>query len=150
MASKKAIISDLKGLVAIINDGREGYQSASETTDDVQLKAVFLRYAEQRAAYAEELKSHIAEHGGSDDNDDGGILGALHRSWIDIKQSISNNEDVAILNAVETGEQAALEKYDRSIADYESHADHIDLLRNQRDGIITAMKEVERLRQEKK
>lgn len=148
MESNKEIISDLKGLVAVINDGKEGYKSASESTDSPELKTVFLKYAEQREDYAAKLKAHIAEHGGDSENEEGGILGALHRTWIDIKEAVSTKEDIAILGAVETGEQAALEKYDRYIADYESHADHIELLRNQRDGIITAMKEVERLRQQ--
>ncbi|MCF0054582.1 PA2169 family four-helix-bundle protein [Dyadobacter sp. CY356] len=139
MENDKEIVSDLKGLVNIINDGKEGYESAAETTDNPELKALFAKYAAQRAVYAQELKSHIATHGGESTNDEGGVLGALHRTWIDIKQALSSHEDEAILEAVTTGEKAALEKYDTALGDYLEHADHIDLLRKQRAGIADAL-----------
>jgi uncharacterized protein (TIGR02284 family) len=143
METNNEIISDLKGLVNIVNDGKEGYESASEATDSIELKAVFLKYAAQRAGYAVELKDHIAQHGGSSDNEEGGVLGALHRTWIDIKQALSSKEDASILGAIETGEKAAIEKYDKALEDYQSHADHIELLQRQRTGILEALKEIE-------
>ncbi|MBB5624087.1 uncharacterized protein (TIGR02284 family) [Pedobacter cryoconitis] len=147
MESNKEIISDLKGLVNIVNDGKEGYESASETTDSIELKGLFLKYAAQRAGYAMELKEHIAQHGGDSENEDGGILGSLHRTWIDIKQALSSKEDAAILGAIETGEKAAIEKFDKCLEDYASHADHIGLLQKQRTGILEALREIETYRQ---
>ena len=70
-------------------------------------------------------------------------MGALHRTWIDIKQSLSSKEDTAILEAVATGEKAALEKYDNALENYVEHADHIELLRRQRAGIAEALSAVE-------
>lgn len=143
METNNEIISDLKGLVNIVNDGKEGYESASEATDSIELKGLFLKYSAQRAGYAMELKDHIAKHGGDSDNEEGGILGVLHRTWIDIKQALSSKEDVAILSAIETGEKAAIEKFDKVLEDYQSHADHIELLQRQRNGILEALKEIE-------
>ncbi|MEO6686232.1 MAG: PA2169 family four-helix-bundle protein [Dyadobacter sp.] len=139
MENNKEIISDLKDLVQVINDGKEGYESAAEATDNPELKALFAKYSAQRAVYAQELKSHIATHGGESTNEEGGVLGALHRTWIDIKQALSSKEDTAILEAVETGEKAALEKYDSALENYVEHADHIELLRKQRTGIAEAL-----------
>lgn len=149
MESNTEIIDDLKGLVSIVNDGKEGYESASEATEDISLKGLFLKYSAQRAGYAMELKEHIAKHGGDSENEEGGILGILHRSWIDIKQALSSKEDAAILGAVVTGEKAALEKYDKCIADHVSHEDHIVLLMRQRDGIKAALNEIETLQLQK-
>ncbi|WP_449437150.1 ferritin-like domain-containing protein [Pedobacter steynii] len=143
MGNNTEIISDLKGLVNIVNDGKEGYESAAETTDSVELKAVFRQYAAQRSGYAIELKKHISDHGGESDNEEGGILGALHRTWIDIKEALSSKEDAAILGAIETGEKAAIEKYDKALEDYATHADHIELLQRQRTGILEALREIE-------
>lgn len=143
METNKEIISDLKELLSIVNDGKEGYESASEATDTIELQGVFLKYAAQRAAYAEELRAHIAVHGADAGNESGGVLGALHRTWIDIKQALSSKEDKAILEAVVTGEKAALDKYDEYISDYTDHADHIDLLKRQREGVLEALKEIE-------
>ncbi|WP_158799700.1 PA2169 family four-helix-bundle protein [Pedobacter sp. L105] len=149
MESNKEIISDLKDLLAILNDGKEGYESASKGTDTLELQGVFLKYEAQRAGYAEELRAHIATHGAEATNESGSVLGALHRTWLDIRQALSSKEDAAILDAIVTGEQAALDKYNHYIADYIDHADHIELLRKQRDGILDAMKEIERLRSER-
>ena len=145
METNKEIINDLKELLYVVNDGKESYESACEITDKIELQGLFLKYAAQRTGYAEELRTHIATHGGIAENENGGILGVLHRTWIDIKQSLSSKEDVAILEALLTGEKAALEKYDKYIDDYESHADHIQLLKSQREGILNALKEVESL-----
>ncbi|WP_343534360.1 PA2169 family four-helix-bundle protein [Pedobacter sp.] len=137
------MIGDLKSLVNILNDGKEGYLSASEVVNSLELKELFLRMASQRIGYANELKSHIALHGGDSENEGGGILGILHRTWIDVKQAFSSREDEAILEAVETGEKAALEKYDEVLEDEPTHADHLSLLQKQRTGILEALKEVE-------
>jgi uncharacterized protein (TIGR02284 family) len=143
MLTNTKVVEDLKGLVNIVNDGKEGYLSASEVTESIELKEVFMRLASQRVGYANELKSHIALHGGDSENDSGGILGVLHRTWIDIKQSLTSKEDEAILAAIETGEKAAIEKYDAVLDDEENHADHIALLQKQRTGILEALKEIE-------
>lgn len=148
MENNEQVISDLKGLINIANDGKEGYESASETTSNPQLKTLFLKFASERAAYAEELKAHITKHGGMSTNDGGGILGALHRTWIDIKQALSSKEDEAILSAIETGERTALEKYEKAMEDYAAHADHLYLLKSQRDGILNALKAIETLHME--
>jgi len=146
MEDNNKIISDLKSLVTIVNDGKEGYESAAETTDSVELKAIFLKYAAERKSYELELKSHLATHGGESDNSDGGILGTLHRAWIDVKEALSSKEDAAILGAIETGEKAAIEKYDGLLKDPSTHADHLDLLNKQRDGIQNALTDITSLK----
>jgi uncharacterized protein (TIGR02284 family) len=147
MENNKEIISDLKGLVSIVNDGKEGYESAAETTDNIELKAVFLKYVAQRALYETELKAHIAKHGGDSDNEEGGILGAIHRTWIDIKEALTDKSETAVLGAIVTGEKAALDKYDACISDHQLHEDHLNLLTTQRNGIAEALKEIEVLQQ---
>jgi uncharacterized protein (TIGR02284 family) len=142
MKSNKRIIEDLKELLSLINDGKEGFETSSEATDKIELKGLFLRFSAQRASYAMELTEHIAQHGGRADNEHGGVLGAIHRTWIDIKQALSTKEDKAILKAVIEGEKVALDKYNRLIAEFEDHADHIQLLRRQRDGIQDAMESI--------
>lgn len=146
MENVKEIISDLEGLINICNDGKEGYDHASESTESIELQGIFLRFSAQRAAYADELKDHIASHGGDSQNDTGGVMGAIHRTWIDFKQAFTAKDDVAILGAIETGEQAAIEKYDQCIIDYPTHKDHLELLKKQRFGIAEALREIQTLK----
>ncbi|MBB5441213.1 uncharacterized protein (TIGR02284 family) [Pedobacter sp. AK017] len=142
MEHNNEIISDLKGLINFLNDGKEGYNSASETTEDLELKGLFLNFAVQRGLYADELKTHLEQHGGESDNESGGLLGALHRTWIDIRQAFSSKEDSAILNAIETGEEAAIEKFEAAINNPSTHADHVDLLQRQVTGIREALSQI--------
>ncbi len=144
LKSKNEVISDLKEILELVNDGKEGYQTAADTTNNPKLKALFLRISGERIVYASELKEHISLHGADADNDKGGVLGGLHRAWLTIKQSISSNDDKAILTSITTGERSAIEAYDKCIADYADHADHIKLLTEQRDGIRNALAEIEK------
>jgi len=144
LKSKEEVISDLKALLVLVNDGKEGYQSAAEATETPELKALFAKFSGERIVYAAELKEHIAVHGGTADNEEGGLLGGLHRTWINIKQALSSKEDKAILSAITDGERAAIAKYNEYIADYADHADHLKLLQEHREGISVALSEVER------
>ncbi|MEO5912489.1 MAG: PA2169 family four-helix-bundle protein [Pelobium sp.] len=142
MKDQKEIIADLKGLINILNDGKEGYKDAVNHVKSEELKSTFIEFSNQRSADAEELKAHILMHGGESDNEDGGVLGALHRTWLGIKEAFASNEDKAILNAIKTGEEAALEKYDDVLKHYENHADHYDLLTKHRAGIQKALNKI--------
>lgn len=144
LKTKDEVISDLKEILQLVNDGKEGYQSAADATDSAELKALFLKLSGERIVYAAELKEHIALHGEEAENKSGDILGGLHRTWLTIKQALTSKEEKAILTAITTGEKAAIEKYEECINDYADHADHLTLLTEQRDGIKTALAEIEK------
>jgi uncharacterized protein (TIGR02284 family) len=146
LKSNEEVISDLKTLLSLVNDGKEGYEHAAEVTENPTLKTLFKEMEGERIVYASELKAHIATHGGEADNEDGGILGGLHRTWITVKQALTSKEDKAILEAITTGEKAAIAKYNEYIADYADHAEHLTLLKDQRDGIQVALGEIEALK----
>ena len=148
MKDQNEIIADLKGLVSIVNDGKEGYKEAAEKAKSMELKAMFMEFSMERSTYEDELKSHILQHGGQSSNEEGGFLGALHRTWIDIKEAISTSEDSAILNTILTGEKAAIAKYDEVLKDYETHEDHYSLLMRQREGIDNTLTKIEELAME--
>ncbi|HEX7367422.1 MAG TPA: PA2169 family four-helix-bundle protein [Pelobium sp.] len=146
MKEQSEIVSDLKGLINILNDGKIGFKEAVSNVKSENLKSIFLELSNQRYAYAEELKEHLMQHGGTSDNDEGGVLGALHRAWLDIKDAFTSEDDSAILDAIVTGEESALAKYDEVLADYRDHADHYALLSKQREGIASALSKVETLK----
>lgn len=145
MKDQEQIVSDLKGLISILNDGKIGYKEAVDSVESENLKSTFIEFSNQRSAYAQELKQHILQHGGESDDDDGGVLGALHRAWLDIKDAFTSNDDGAILDAIETGEQAALDKYDEVLENYRDHADHHAMLTKQRQGVADALRKIESL-----
>jgi uncharacterized protein (TIGR02284 family) len=143
LKTKEEVVSDLKELLELVNDGKEGYKTASEATDSPELKALFSNLSGERIVYADELKAHIAVHGGEADNEDGGILGGLHRTWLSIKGALSSKDNSSLIETVITGEKAVIAKYDELIADFADHADHMELLKTQREGIQEALTEIE-------
>ena len=142
----KVVIRDLTDLLHLVYDSKEGYQHAAETTKTPELHKFFLTFVHEREVYANELKEHIAFHGGKAHDEEGGVLGGLHRTWITIKDALTGKGDAALLAAIITGEQAAIAKFDECIADHRDHADHLKLLVKQRDGIWTALGEIEVLK----
>lgn len=142
LKTKDQVISDLKALLELVNDGKEGYHTASEATDDPELKALFSKLSGERMVYAAELKDHIEAHSGEAENESGGILGGLHRTWLSIKEALSSKDNKSLIESVVTGEKAVIAKYDELIADFADHADHMELLKTQRDGIVEALAEI--------
>ena len=110
------LIDGLKHLLHIANDGKEGYKTAADDADSAELKALFTTYSIQRSEFEMELKSLIRQLGADSDNESGGTLGAIHRVWMDIKTAFTSNDNNAILQACITGETAAVEAYDKVLA----------------------------------
>jgi uncharacterized protein (TIGR02284 family) len=143
LKGKDEVISDLKELLELVNDGKEGYHTAAEATESQELKALFSKLSGERIVYAAELKEHIAKHGAEADNKNGGILGRLHRPWLSIEGPQTSKDHSSLIETIITGEKAVIAKYDELIADFAGHADHMELLKNQREGIQTALAEIE-------
>lgn len=91
-------------------DAEKGYRDASEEVNDADLRAAFLKKSEDREDFRQRLQSGMVsinkeyEKGGS-------IEGAAHRAWIDVKSFVTDESDLAVLNAIRTGEAAALKSF---------------------------------------
>jgi len=146
MERNTEVIRDLKGLMNILNDGKEGYGVAGEATTNTELNALYLKYSVQRAGFAQELRDHIAEHGGKFENEQSSSESLS--AWLNVKKAISGKEDAAILGAIEIAENDAIEHYDSVMKNIEIHKDHIVLLQRQRTGILDALRKVEAYHQQ--
>jgi uncharacterized protein (TIGR02284 family) len=118
----KEAVKTLEGLISILEDGKLGYTNAAEHVENPAMKTEFLEFARERALFIVELQDEINKLGKSTDTSGGGPLGALHRTWIDIKSSFTGGDTEAIINACVTGEEAAIEKYKKALE--ENHLDH--------------------------
>jgi uncharacterized protein (TIGR02284 family) len=146
MKNQKEMIEELKGLVNILNDGKVGYKDAIDNVKSEQLKSHFLEFSNQRQEMALELKNMIINLGGESTNDDGGILGAMHRVWMEVKEVFSSNDDEAILNAIETGEKTAIEKYEATIKDLENQFELNQVLESQLTSVRSALQSIKSLK----
>lgn len=104
------VISTLNGLIETNKDGQDGFKQAAEGVNNSDLKSLFYEYAQQRSQFTGELQTAVRELGGDPENS-GSVSGALHRGWINIKSAVTGQDDQAILNEAERGEDAAKKAY---------------------------------------
>jgi uncharacterized protein (TIGR02284 family) len=103
-------IGILNELIETCEDGVEGFKQAAEGVSSEQLKSVFSKYSQERSGFVSDLQNLVRTLGG-DPEETGSTAGALHRGWINIKSAITGNDDAAILNECERGEDVAKNAY---------------------------------------
>src|SRR4030095_11380463 len=107
-------IATLNDLIETCQDGHEGFREAAEGASGSDLKTLFMKYSNERAAYSSELQDLVKGLGGTPEHS-GSLTAALHRGWMDIKDAIAGNDDAAILNECERGEDSAKKAYQEAL-----------------------------------
>lgn len=110
------IIDKLNHLVALAQDGKEGYANAAEDVKDEEMKTIFSGLSSERGSYSSALRLQIKSLGGTPDKD-GGPLGTMHRAWMDIKSTFSSGDKNTIINTCITGEEAAIKAYEEALGE---------------------------------
>ncbi|MEO7345354.1 MAG: PA2169 family four-helix-bundle protein [Methylotenera sp.] len=110
MLNNDETISTLNSLIEISKDGEEGFRKAAESVNDPQLKTFFLDRSKEVKESVFELQELVRDLGGKP-AESTSIGGYLHRRWIDLKTAILSNDNLAVLNEVERGEDTALNAY---------------------------------------
>lgn len=113
-----------KDLLETLEDGREGFTKGADKladTDRPDMAATFRELAAQRARFATELRELAAQYGDQLD-EDGSLLGALHRGWMSIKDAVAGDDPHGVLDAAEQGEDHAKQEYEDALrADISPH-----------------------------
>lgn len=108
------VISTLNNLIETNKDGQEGFKLAAEGVERSELKSTFFEYSQQRSQFTGELQNLVRELGGDPENS-GSIAGSLHRGWLNIKTAVTGNDETAVLNECERGEDAAKNAYEKAL-----------------------------------
>jgi len=114
MNDMKERVDQLNRLVVVNNDRIHGYRKAAEETQDPDLRMLFDQYSQQSSRFKMELADEIASLGGQI-NEETSTSGDLYRTWMDIRQALSNNDKKAVLKSCEFGEDVALKTYDKAL-----------------------------------
>lgn len=104
------VISTLNNLIETCKDGENGFRTAADGVKNGELKTLFNKYAQQRAQFAAELQSEVRKLGG-DPEKTGSVAATLHRGWIDIKSTVTGEDEGAIIAECERGEDSAVRNY---------------------------------------
>ena len=104
----------LKTLTSTVNDSVKGYRDAAENDEAGQFRSLFTEMADERSRVAEDLRAAVRRAGGEPD-EDGSVLGSLHQRWLDLKAAVTGQDEKAIVNEVERGEDYLKEKFEAAL-----------------------------------
>jgi uncharacterized protein (TIGR02284 family) len=118
---------NLKELIIINNDRYEGYKTAAEETEDMELKALFESFSEQSNQFSEELRNIMPDDIYAPDEGETKNTGKLYRVFMDIKAALEGKDRQGILASCEFGEDEAKQTYD-DILQHPEELDHETLV----------------------
>lgn len=103
-------IDALNELVEINNDRIDGYENASENTEERELKGLFSTFEQTSQKCVDELNNEINKLGGKA-TEGTTASGKFFRAWMDVKSALSGKDRKTILSSCEYGEKNAVEVY---------------------------------------
>jgi uncharacterized protein (TIGR02284 family) len=104
----------LLNVISILQDGQKGFAEIGEHLKDDKLKRYFLAESLKRANFRAELENELHRAGMADVSEAGSTLGALHRTWGDLKSKLGGG-DHALLETAEQGEDSAKKAYKEAL-----------------------------------
>jgi uncharacterized protein (TIGR02284 family) len=105
----------VNGLVETTIDSADGYEEAAKDADGSRYKDLFHKRAAERRSVASELQDEVRRLGG-EPKDDGTILAAAHRVFVNLRDSLSKGDE-SVINEVESGEDFIKAKYEKALGD---------------------------------
>lgn len=114
---KAETINVLNDLLQITNDRIRGFEKVEGKVWENYsgLKSEYDRMISQSKMMKVEIINLITERGGNPD-DSTTVAGNLHRTWIDIKNSLpTSNKDIETLENVVFGEKSAIDSYEEAL-----------------------------------
>jgi uncharacterized protein (TIGR02284 family) len=108
------VIDALQDLVECCKDGEYGFRTSAEQAGSADLKSMFMQRADDCRRGADELNQQIRSLGGKAE-DSGSALGAVHRGWVSVKSAMTTQDDKAVLEECERGEDNAVARYRKAL-----------------------------------
>lgn len=116
MADTNHDISTLNSLIATTLDSVDGYREAAAEIENKTFAAQFTSRAQERQAVVADLQRQVTSLGGNPE-DDGTVLAGAHRAFLDLKAKVTGQDDKAVINEVERGEDHIKDKFEAALAD---------------------------------
>lgn len=107
-------IKILNSLIETSEDGKKGFSEAADKVEDAGLKQLLSERAQGCGQAVRELRTLVTALGGTPD-EGGSLSGAAHRGWVKLKSAIAANDNLAVLEEVERGEDVAKAAYEKAL-----------------------------------
>lgn len=110
----KDAVDVLNDLIENAKDGQYGFTKSAERVKSAQLRETLNKRAADCQQAVAELQGLVVQYGGKP-AEHGTVLGALHRGWVSVKDTLTLDSDHAVLEECERGEDAALARYRKAL-----------------------------------
>ncbi len=107
-------IAILNELITTTLDSAKGYEEAADAAIDPELKHAFNQHALERRRLAADLQAEVRNIGGKPE-DDGSTLGAAHRIFLNLKNTVAGS-DASLIGEAESGENHVMAQYHDALA----------------------------------
>ena len=107
-------ISTLNTLIATTIDSITGYENSAKDIDNQRFAEIFRQRANERQQVVEDLRNEVRRLGG-DPEDSGSFMGKTHQRFEDLKAAITGQDEQAVINEVERGEDYLKEKFEAAL-----------------------------------
>jgi uncharacterized protein (TIGR02284 family) len=107
-------ISALNTLIATTIDSITGYENSAKDIDNERFAQIFRQRADERQQVVQQLREEVRRLGGNPE-DDGSFLGKTHQRFEDLKAAVTGQDEQAIINEVERGEDYLKEKFETAL-----------------------------------
>lgn len=126
-------IDTLNDLIETSKDGETGFRNAYEHAQAPELKQVFLARAEDCRNAVTELQGLVSRLGGTPE-DSGTLTEAMHRGWASTKGALTGYTSLSLLEETERGEDVALDRYRKALAEEDLPSDVRAIVERQYEG----------------
>ncbi len=113
-------------------DSRDGYNDALDSVSDGLLRTIMTELRNERAEFAQTLRSVFASKDIKLD-EDGSLLASAHRMFVNLRDTLSKGDD-AVLAEILRGEQSLRDLYEDAMKAVDTDAEW-SFLTHQRDRI---------------
>ncbi|MCX2739703.1 PA2169 family four-helix-bundle protein [Pontibacter anaerobius] len=114
MNNNERAIDVLQELNQFVNDRIEGYERAAKNTHDPAHQSYYKDLMNQSRQFSNEINSSISSLGGTTQNNTT-AKGKIFRGWMDVKSTVTGNDEEALIKSNITGEEWAQKAYNDAL-----------------------------------
>ena len=116
MADTSHDIRTLNSLIATVIDSIDGYAESAKDAGSSRFASMFNDRAAERRQVLTRLQAEVGRLGGNPE-DDGTAAAAAHRGFVNLKSAVTGQDDKAVIDEVERGEDHIKHKFESALDD---------------------------------
>ena len=137
-------ISVLNSLIETTIDSVDGYRHSANEATNSRFSQSFRDWAKDREEVVTKLRDRVRELGGTPEHD-GGILAAMHRQFLSLRDAVTGSDDQSVIAEVDRGESYLDDKWQAALKDNEVSAETLDLIRSCYESVRSGRQQWEQL-----